>query len=261
MNRSLLAAILSVTALLASTPSARAAQAGPLIAAAADLRFAMEEVAARYKAETGGAVRLSYGSSGNFYTQLTQGAPFELFMSADEEYVFRLADAGLTRDKGTLYAIGRIALFAPHGSALTVDERLNGLRALLGAGKLSRLAIADPSHAPYGRAAREALVHAGVWDGVQSRLVFGENASQAAQFASSGATDGGIIPLSLAMAPTVSRLGSFAALPAGWHAPLRQRMVVMKNAGPAAGAFYRYLQTPAARGIFRAYGFTLPEER
>lgn len=255
-------ALAAIFILAVSLPSgAGAGQTGPLIAAAADLRFAMEEMTARYKAEAGGGdVRFSYGSSGNFYTQLTQGAPFELFMSADEEYVFRLANAGLTRDKGALYAIGRIALFAPRGSALAVDERLSGLRSLVASGKLSRLAIADPLHAPYGRAAREALMRAGLWDGVQPRLVLGENASQAAQFASSGATAGGIIPLSLAMAPTVSKLGSFAALPAEWHNPLRQRMVLLNNAGPAAEAFYRYLQTPAARGVFRNYGFTLPEE-
>lgn len=256
MNRARATALILAAVLLA----ARASGAQPLIAAAADLRYAMDEVAARFQKETGGAVRISFGSSGNFYTQITQGAPFELFMSADEEYVLRLADAGLTRGKGALYAIGRIALFAPHGSPMTVDANMNGLRSLAAGGKLSRVAIADPSHAPYGRAAREALIRAGLWDGIQPKLILGENASQAAQFAASGAAMGGIIPLSLAMAPTVSKLGSFAALPAEWHTPLRQRMVLLKNAGPEAESFFRYAQTPAARGIFRKYGFSLPEE-
>jgi molybdate transport system substrate-binding protein len=232
----------------------------PTVAAAADLRFALEEVAARFRSDTGREVRLSFGSSGNFARQIEQGAPFELFLSADEGYVYRLADAGKTEDGGTLYAIGRVVLFAPAGSPLEPDVHLDGLRAALAGGRVRRFAIANPEHAPYGRAAREALVHAGLWDAVQPHLVLGENAAQAAQFATSGSAEGGIIPLSLANAPALRDRGRAVLIPAQWHAPLRQRVALLKGAGETARAFYAYLQRPAAREVLRRFGFVLPEE-
>jgi molybdate transport system substrate-binding protein len=134
------------------------------------------------------------------------------------------------------------------------------LRAALSDGRVRRFAIANPEHAPYGRAAREALQHAGLWDAVRPRLVLGENAAQATQFATSGDAQGGIIPLSLARAPAVSALGSFALIPAQAHRPLRQRMVLIKGAGETARAFYGFLQQPGTREIFRRYGFMLPGE-
>src|SRR5690606_11547786 len=129
------------------------AEDAPLIAAASDLQFALNEVAERFTAETGQPVRLTFGSSGNFARPIEQGAPFELYLSADEEFVFRLADGGHARDRGVLYAVGRIVLFAPHASLLNAGEGLAGVRAALGAGSISRFAIANPEHAPYGRAA------------------------------------------------------------------------------------------------------------
>jgi len=242
-------------------PTARAGTP-PAVAAAADLKFALGEIAPRFEAETGSAVRLTFGSSGNFTQQIARGAPFELFLSADEDYVFRLAAAGHAPDRGVLYAIGRIALFAPHGSPLKVDSRLEGLRGALEARRIRRFAIANPQHAPYGRAARAALQHAGLWSGVEPYLVLGENAAQALQFASSGSSQGGIVPVSLSKAPPVAALGTFATIPAAWHAtePLRQRMVLTRRAGAAARAFYEYLQRPAARTIFARYGFVLPGE-
>ncbi|MBE0597136.1 MAG: molybdate ABC transporter substrate-binding protein [Desulfuromonadales bacterium] len=234
----------------------------PPIAAAADLKFALEEIALSFRHETGHQLKLSFGSSGNFTHQIEQGAPFELFLSADENFVFRLADKGLTRDRGTLYGIGRLVLFAPHHSQLTVDSELRGLKAALEAGRIRRFAIANPDHAPYGRAARAALEYAGLWSLLQPRLVLGENASQATQFAASGSSQGGIVPLSLSKAEAVARLGSFALIPAEWHSaePLRQRMVLLKSGGDTACAFYAYLQQPAAREIFLRYGFLLPDE-
>lgn len=232
----------------------------PVIAAAADLKFALDEAAALFAAETGLAVETSFGSSGNFARQIEQGAPFQMFMSADEAYVERLAARALTRDGGDLYAQGRIVLFAPHGSQIDVDAGIDGLRAALDAGRVSRFAIANPEHAPYGRAAEQALRRGGLWDLVRPRLVLGENASQAAQFASTGNADGGIIPYSLAVAPAVSALGNFALLPEELHAPLRQRMVLLRDAGATARAFYAFLQGATARAIFRKYGFLLPGE-
>lgn len=228
------------------------------VAAAADLKFALGEIVARYEKETGGKVVLSFGSSGNFARQIPQGAPFDLFMSADEEYIFRLAEQGLLRDQGRLYAIGRIALLAPQGSPLTVDGQLLGLAAALADGRLQRLAIANPQHAPYGRAARAALEHAGLWTALQGKLVLGENVAQAAQFALSGSAQGGIVAWSLVKAPELASLGVAALIPESWHPPLRQRMALTRRAGEDASHFYDYLQQPVARAVFERYGFSLP---
>lgn len=230
------------------------------IAAASDLKFALDEIAGAFQRESGQSVRISYGSSGNFKTQILQGAPFELFLSADEGFVVALHQAGKARNKGTLYAIGRIVLFAPRGSPLTVDAELKGLGSLIDGNKLRRFAIAHPGHAPYGRAAREALTKAGHWNRMQPQLVLGENVSQAAQFATTGGADGGIFAYSLALSPTISSLGTFVLLPDSAHAPLRQAMALMKQASPAAEAFFAYLQQPPARAIFKRYGFALPGE-
>lgn len=233
----------------------------PNIAAASDLQFALQEAANDFTKQTGRAVKLSFGSSGNYRRQIAAGAPFELFLSADEAYVFALAKEGRTLDEGALYAMGRIVLFVPKSSAIKADAALKDLSVALGDGRLKKFAIANPEHAPYGRAAREALMHARLWDRIAPKLVLGENVSQAAQFATSGSTQGGIFAYSLAISPTISARGEFALIPTDWHQPLRQRMVLMKNAGETAQAFYRYLQSPAARDVFKRYGFTLPGER
>ncbi|WP_245754536.1 molybdate ABC transporter substrate-binding protein [Candidatus Accumulibacter aalborgensis] len=230
----------------------------PRVAAAADLKFALGEIAATYAQQTGSKVQISFGSSGNFARQIPQGAPFDLFLSADEDYIFRLAAQGLLRDRGRLYAIGRIALLAPPGSPLPVDGQLRGLAATLADGRLQRLAIANPAHAPYGRAARAALEHAGLWQALQGRLVFGENVAQAAQFALSGSAQGGIVAWSLVRSPELSERGEAALIPESWHPPLRQRMALTRRASPEATAFYDYLQQPAARAVFEHYGFSLP---
>lgn len=232
----------------------------PTVAAASDLQFALQEVQALFVRDTGQQVQLVFGSSGNFYRQIVEGAPFELFLSADESFVNRLAEQGLTRDSGTVYAIGRLALFAPQGSPLQVDTELHGLRIALQRGEIRRFAIASPEHAPYGARAEEALRHAGLWESLQDALVLGENVSQAAQFAASGNAQGGIIAWSLAQAPTVSALGTSALLPEHWHSPLRQRMVLMKTASPGSEAFYAYLQQPTAQAIMARFGFALPTE-
>ena len=240
-----------------------AAQNIPVIAAAADLQFALKEIAAQFKADTGREVRLSFGASGKLAWQLQNGASFEMFMSADEGFVQKLADAGLTLNggSGTMYAEGRIVLFAPKGSALKVDSKLNGLRAALADGRIQRFAIANPEQAPYGRAAQQALESGGLWDTIRPKLVLAENVSQAAQLATSGSAQGGVFAYSLALEPSISGLGSYALLPSDWHGPLLyQRMVLMKNAGETAQAFYRYMQTPPARTVFGKYGFVLPGE-
>jgi molybdate transport system substrate-binding protein len=235
-------------------------QDAPVVAAASDLQFALEEVARDFRAGSGRQVRLTFGSSGNFTRQLLQGAPFEVFLSADEGFVFQLADAGKTLDRGLLYAEGRIVLFAPTGASLKPDAGFTDLRAALADGRLQRFAIANPDHAPYGRAAEQALKGQGLWDAIKPKLVLGENVSQAAQFAATGSAQGGIFAYSLALSPSVARLGSYVLIPAEWHAPLRQRMVLMQTAGATAEAFYAYVRTPAARAVLRKHGFLLPGE-
>lgn len=237
-------------------PAAHAAP--PVVAAAADLKFALSEIAADYEKDSGQAVKLAFGSSGNFARQIPQGAPFDLFLSADEDYVLKLAAQGFLRDEGALYAIGRIALLVPHGSKLRVDGELKDLVAAVADGRVQRFAIANPEHAPYGRAARAALQRAGIWEALQGRLVLGENVAQAAQFATSGSTQGGIVAWSLARSPEVAKLGESALLPEDWHPPLRQRMALTRKAGADARRFYDYLQQPAARAVFERHGFTLP---
>ncbi len=249
----LVCAVFSGGVLHAAQPDA------PVLAAASDLKFAVEQIAAQFRKATQREVKLVFGSSGNFYRQIGQGAPFQIFMSADESFVFKLADAGKTEDRGVLYATGRIVLFAAKGSALKVDAQFAGLKAALSAGEIRRFAIANPEHAPYGRAAEQALRSLGLWEPLRSRLVLGENVSQAAQFAAGGSAEGGIFAYSLALAPQIAKQGRYVLVPEELHEPLRQRMVLVKGAGETARAFYRYLQEPAARTVFRRYGFVVPE--
>jgi molybdate transport system substrate-binding protein len=231
----------------------------PVVAAASDLQFAVEDIAAAFTADTGMRVRLSMGSTGNFARQIREGAPFEIFMAADEQFILDLARDGFARDAGDLYAIGRIVVMVPPGSTLAADGTLDGLRQALAQGRITRFAIANPDHAPYGMRAKEALQEAGLWEDIQPFLVLGENVSQAAQFALSGNAEGGIIALSLALAPQLQARGTYDLIPEEAHTPLRQRMALLNGAGPVAEAFYAYMKAPAARAIMERYGFVLPE--
>jgi molybdate transport system substrate-binding protein len=233
----------------------------PVIVAASDLKFALEEVAARFTADTKRELKLVFGSSGNFARQIEQSARFQMFLSADEGLVFKLAEAGKTVDRGVLYAIGRIVIMVPHGSPLKADPELKDLAAALSEGRIKRFAIANPEHAPHGKRAEEALRHAGLWDRIKDHLVLGENVSQAAQLATAGGTQGGIIAYSQALSPSVSKLGHYALIPDAWHEPLKQRMVLIKGADETTQAFYRYMQQPATRDILRRYGLALPGEQ
>ncbi|MFN7177871.1 MAG: molybdate ABC transporter substrate-binding protein, partial [Thermaurantiacus sp.] len=180
-RRSILAAVAAVAAFALAGPAL--AEDPPVIAAAADLKFAVTEIAAAFEADTGKKVEVSLGSTGNFATQIRQGAPFQMFMAADEKFIKQLAAEGLARDEGTLYAEGRIVIMVPHGSKLTADAAMDNLAAMIEAGTLTKFAIANPEHAPYGLRAEEALRHRGLWDSIQPYLILGENVSQAAQFA------------------------------------------------------------------------------
>ncbi len=252
------AACLTALWLLASNPPIVSAQRPPTIAAAANLNFALREVADRFARAAGNRVELVFGASGTLTRQIQDGAPFEMFLAADEEFPNQLAKAGLTRDAGEIYAVGRLALFAPRGSPLQVDERLDGLARLLKGGGVTRFAIANPEVAPYGRAAEAVLRKHGVWDGIRPRLVLGDTIAQAAQFATTGNAVGGLVAYSLVLAELKDR-GTHAVIPAADHPPLRQRMVLLKNAGPIVERFYRYVQEADARAILEKHGFAVPQ--
>lgn len=250
--------LLLASALSALPALAKADPRAPAIAAAADLRFALDAAAARFRAATGQSLRISYGSSGLLFQQIVQGAPFELFLSADEAYALALADRGRARDRGAVYAIGRLVVVAPDVSPLKVDGALRGLREALAAGRIRRFAIAAPDHAPYGRRAREALQHAGLWHRLEPRLVLGENVAQALQFATTGGAQGGIVAWSLVQAPGLDRRLRWALIPDWWHQPLRQRMVLLDNAGATARALFAFLQGKEGRAILARHGFVVP---
>jgi len=235
-----------------------AAQASATVAAAANVKPALEELATLFERAGGGPLRLVFGSSGNFVAQILQGAPFHLYVSADEDTVFRVANAGHGEGRGRIYAFGRLALLAPKNSPLRVDPELRDLGAALRDGRVSKLAIASPEHAPYGMRAREALQHAGLWDLARPRLVIGENVSQAVQFALSGSAQGGLVAHSLTLVPAVAAAGRAALVPAQFHAPLAQRVVLLKGAPPAARAFHDFIVGPAAHAVWQRHGYTPP---
>ncbi len=227
------------------------------VAAASDLNFAIKELITEYEKQSGHHVKLSLGSSGNFYAQLQQGAPFDLYFSADIGYPKKLEEAGFTVP-GTLYryAVGRVVLWAPKSSPLDVSKGLTVLREPT----IRKIAIANPKHAPYGRAAVAAMEHGQVYADVKDRLVLGENISQAAQFIESGACDVGIIALSLALAPAMKSAGTYWEIPADNHSPLEQGAVIMKQSKnqDVARQFLEFMKGSRGQEIMTRYGFTLP---
>ena len=229
----------------------------PVVAAAASERFALEDVAEVFVRQTGQTVRLSFGSSGNLARQIREGAPYDVFLSADPRYVRDLHRDGLTRDAGRDFLLGRLAIVVPNGSPLAADGQLRDLGAALDDGRLRRFAIANPEHAPYGVAAQQALTRAGLWQRIRPHLVLGENVGQAAQFALSGSSQGGIVAYALALAPALAAHSSAAPIPLEWHEPVRHRAVLLPSADAAAQRFYEFLVSPAAAGVFERHGFTL----
>ena len=244
--------------LTVALPSHLAAQRPPTIAAAANLNFALTEVANQFARTENARVELVFGASGTLTRQIQDGAPFEMFLAADEEFPNQLTAAGLTRDAGVVYAVGRLVVFAPKGSALTVDSQLEGLRRLVKAGRAGRFAIANPEVAPYGRAAEAVLRKHGLWDALRPNLVLGDSITQAAQFATTGNAVGGLIAYSLVLGADFAGRGTYAVIADAEYPPLRQRMVLLKRAGPVAARFYAFVRSEAARAILRKHGFTVP---
>jgi molybdate transport system substrate-binding protein len=251
--------LLAVCACLGWWTSSRAAAAEIKVAAASDLTFVFKDVVAGFEKQTGNGVKVTYGSSGNFFSQIQNGAPFDLFFSADVSFPQKLQAAGLT-EPGTIYeyARGEIVIWVPNASRLDLNK---GLTVLLDPG-IQKIAIANPLHAPYGAAAVAAMKHAGIYEQVKTKLVQGENISQAAQFVHSGNAEIGIVALSLALAPAMKNDGRYVVVAPQDYPPLIQAAVIVKSSQQkeVAHQFMQYVKEPATVAAMKQYGFTLPNE-
>lgn len=245
--------LLLVTLVFASLCSAQ----DLTVAAASDLQFAFQDVATRFQKETGHNVKLIFGSSGNFFSQIQNGAPFDVYFSADIDYPKRLEAAGLA-EPGSLYqyATGKIVIWVAKDSKLDLSH---GLQSLLDPG-IKKIAIANPEHAPYGRAAVAALKHENIYEKVADKFVLGENISQTASFVVSGAADVGIVAQSLALASAMKEKGRYAEIPADDYPAIEQAAVILKSSPQKelARRFVAFLQTPAMLDLLRSYGFVVP---
>jgi len=224
------------------------------VAAAADLQFALKDVAARFEQQSGNKVNLIFGSSGNFFSQIQNGAPFDVFFSADLDYPKQLEAASLA-EPNTLYqyATGKIVLWVRNDSKLDLSK---GLAALLDP-SINKIAIANPAHAPYGRAAKAALEHEKLSEKLKDKFVLGENVSQTAQFVESGSAEAGIIALSLAIAPAMKEKGRYVEVPTSFYPPLQQGCIVLKSSKKKAVAlaFVEFLKEPEIVDLLRTSGF------
>lgn len=226
------------------------------VLAASDLKFVLARLIAQYAQANGIAVEVTYGSSGNLARQIAQGLPADLFMSADGALVAQLHRQSLTRDAGVVYARGRLALLARSSLQPRPDAELTALGHWLRSPALDfKLAIANPDHAPYGRAAREALQRAGLWDAAQPHLVLGDSVAQATQFVTSGAAHGALTALSLMAAPHMPQSLQHVTVQEQLHTPLLQRMALLRQASAQAQHLYEHLQSPALRVIWASHGF------
>ena len=244
-----------VAGLIALGAAPAAVQANTVrVAAASDLQTVMPAISERFQASTGRQISISYGSSGNFFTQIRNGAPFDVFLSADIDYPRRLEAAGLAEPGSVVtYGFGRIVVWWRRGAPVDAQR---GLEALADA-RVRRIAIANPEHAPYGRAAVAALRHEGLYDRVRTKLVLGENISQAAQFVHSGNADAGIVALSLALSPALNAIGAYYEIPAPFYPPIEQGAVVVKSSANKGGAseFLRFLRMPDSVRVLQSFGF------
>lgn len=228
------------------------------IAIASNLKPAFEEIIKGFKQvyPQGANIRIVYGSSGNLASQMKQGAPYDLFISADESYPLRLVEAGLTRDRGVVYATGHLALITNSAAGLKLSADPESIKTLLR--NAQKISIANPDLAPYGRAAVQYLQAMKLWDEVQGRLIFAENISIATVYVSTGALKVGITALSLAKSPELSSTIQYLALPDDLYEPILQRMVLKRNPPPTAVALYDYLQGAAAKQILVKNGYSIP---
>jgi molybdate transport system substrate-binding protein len=224
------------------------------VAAAADLQFAMQDVGARFQKQTGKEVKLIYGSSGNFFQQIQNGAPFDMFFSANLDYPKKLESAGLAVSGSYYqYAKGKIVVWVPNESKLDLSS---GLQVLMNP-SIKKIAVANPQHAPYGQAAVAAMQNENIYDKLKDKFVLGENISQTASFVVSGAADVGIVALSLAISPNMKDKGRFAEIPAAEYPPIEQACVILSSSKnkETAKQFLSFIKTAEVADTLRTYGF------
>jgi molybdate transport system substrate-binding protein len=232
------------------------AQRKLMVAAASDLKYALDSVIADYSAAHPDlAIVATYGSSGKFFEQISNAAPFDIFFSADSSYPEKLEGMGKTGQPIQKYGRGRIVIWSKR-----IDPSTSGMQSLADK-KITKIAIANPEHAPYGRRAVEAMKKANVYDQVSSKLVFGENISQAAQFVTTGAADAGIVALSLALSPAMKTRGKYFLIPESRHQPLDQAVVILKRAeaNADARAFQDFVLSARSKAILSYFGFSEPK--
>jgi molybdate transport system substrate-binding protein len=230
------------------------------VAAAADLNAALPELAVEYQKEGGNSVKLAFGSSGSLFSQIQNGAPFDMFFSADADYPRQLVEAGLAeRSSLYRYAVGKLVVWVPASSSLDLEQ--SGIK-ILRDPSVKKIAIANPQHAPYGRAAEAALRHFGIYEQVAPRLVLGENVSQAAQFVESGSAQAGLIALSHALSPSLKGKGRYWIIPPDAYPPLNQSAVILARSSrkQEAADFLAFLKTRRPIEVLKRYGFAIPEE-
>ena len=211
-----------------------------------------------FQSSGGGTVRPSFGASGTLARQITHGAPFDVFLSADESYVRGLVDSGFGVDRGAVYALGRLVLIAPQTGTVSIEAGLPGLAAAIETKAIDRIAIANPNHAPYGVAAKQALAAVGLWDATRNIRVIGENVAQATQFALSGPKHVGLVAASMIETPALKGMIRFQSIAADLHDPIRHRMLLLDSNASVAVAFYDFMSSNEAAQILKAYGFSAP---
>ena len=228
----------------------------PTIVVAANMKPAMDEIYQQYKSATGQEFRIIYGASGNLTRQIQQGAPFNLFVSADENFPLALSKEGFTVDEGKVYAIGRLAMIANKGKGIKLSLKEDDLRKIMTSA--NKIALAKPDLAPYGKAAVQFLTNVGLINLAKDKFAYGENISSATNFVVVGAAQIGFTAYSLAISKEVARDADHLLIPENLHEPIRQRMVLIKNPPPSVVDFYNHLQSPQAKAIIKAHGYAVP---
>lgn len=226
------------------------------VVVAANMKDAFTEINAQFQKEHPADLKVIYGSSGNFASQIIHGAPFHLFISADEQYPLELFKKGKTVDEGKIYAIGKLALIANQAKGISLSESKDELAEIIK--KANKIAVAKPELAPYGRASVEYLKASGLWDLAKGKIVYADNIAMAAMFVTTGSADIGFTALSIAKSPAIQKSANSLALNPGLYQPIKQRMVLIQNPTKDAIALYNFMQSPKAKEILGRYGYQTP---
>lgn len=231
-----------------------------VIAAAADLKVPLQEIADQFSKEKGITLKLEFKPAGDFYHEILKGnAPYEIFMSADETFPVELNEKGFTQGQGVRFALGNVGLFVPKNSSIKADAELKDLKAAVKDGRLKKFVIADPHHAPYGVAAQEVLTSIKIWSSIKPKLIMAKSSTKVVEVIAEKSAQAGIIPMSVKNVPAVLSAGSIVEIANKWHKPINQRMVLMKTASAAAKEFYDYIQQPPAQAVLQHHGYSAPE--